>query len=184
MNKALGVVAATAALAVVGACGTPAAPPPPPDPYQPAAGQVAALQTPMDMTLADGRRIHVTMLQGSTTTDPCETAADMALARQMLQGRDVTITPPVTRDTPSVVPAGALQVDLRTGDGRDYGTLFDPARAENRLAECSEPPPAPVQTSSPVSSSPGSDADIDVDRDSNMPDGALTGGYCARKWWC
>lgn len=22
------------------------------------------------------------------------------------------------------------------------------------------------------------------DRDSNLPDGALTGGYCARKWWC
>jgi endonuclease YncB( thermonuclease family) len=32
------------------------------------------------------------------------------------------------------------------------------------------------------------DTDVDVyvdgDGDFNMPDGALTGGYCARKWWC
>lgn len=26
--------------------------------------------------------------------------------------------------------------------------------------------------------------DGDGDRDYNAPDGALTGGYCARKWWC
>jgi endonuclease YncB( thermonuclease family) len=25
---------------------------------------------------------------------------------------------------------------------------------------------------------------VDLDDDYNMPDGALTGGYCARKWWC
>jgi len=38
----------------------------------------------------------------------------------------------------------------------------------------------------PTSSSSGSDVDVDVDvdRDHNLPDGALTGGYCARKWWC
>jgi hypothetical protein len=23
-----------------------------------------------------------------------------------------------------------------------------------------------------------------VDHHHNLPDGALTGGYCARKWWC
>lgn len=28
------------------------------------------------------------------------------------------------------------------------------------------------------------DVDVDVDDDVNLPDGALTGGYCARKWWC
>lgn len=40
-------------------------------------------------------------------------------------------------------------------------------------------------SSAPVSS--GSDVDVYVDTDDddvNMPDGALTGGYCARKWWC
>ena len=29
------------------------------------------------------------------------------------------------------------------------------------------------------------DVDVDVDAPNvNMPDGALTGGFCARKWWC
>lgn len=36
----------------------------------------------------------------------------------------------------------------------------------------------------PSTSSGGSDVDVpDVDVP-NLPDGALTGGYCARKWWC
>ncbi|MHC1563655.1 thermonuclease family protein [Actinomycetospora sp. C-140] len=31
----------------------------------------------------------------------------------------------------------------------------------------------------------GGDVDVDLgDGDSGLPDGALTGGYCARKWWC
>jgi hypothetical protein len=25
---------------------------------------------------------------------------------------------------------------------------------------------------------------VDTDDDDGMRDGALTGGYCARKWWC
>ncbi|WP_207787480.1 thermonuclease family protein [Actinomycetospora cinnamomea] len=34
-------------------------------------------------------------------------------------------------------------------------------------------------------SSTGDVPDVDVDRPHvNLPDGALTGGYCARKWWC
>jgi hypothetical protein len=29
------------------------------------------------------------------------------------------------------------------------------------------------------------DIDVDIDDDNvNLPDGALTGSYCARKWWC
>lgn len=42
--------------------------------------------------------------------------------------------------------------------------------------DCSGTPEAP-------SSGGGSYGDGDDD-DFNMPDGALTGGYCARKWWC
>ena len=27
--------------------------------------------------------------------------------------------------------------------------------------------------------------DVDIDApDVDLPDGALTGGFCARKWWC
>lgn len=39
-------------------------------------------------------------------------------------------------------------------------------------------------SSAPVSSGSDVDVYVDTDDDVNMPDGALTGGYCARKWWC
>ena len=44
--------------------------------------------------------------------------------------------------------------------------------------ECADPYP------STTSSGGGVYVDTDDDDDFNMPDGALTGGYCARKWWC
>lgn len=44
--------------------------------------------------------------------------------------------------------------------------------------ECADPYPT---TSS---SDGGSSYSYDSDDSYNMPDGALTGGYCARKWWC
>jgi endonuclease YncB( thermonuclease family) len=34
------------------------------------------------------------------------------------------------------------------------------------------------------SRSGGVDVDLDYHRDRGLPDGALTGGFCARKWWC
>ena len=47
--------------------------------------------------------------------------------------------------------------------------------------DCSGTPAVTDTTDSP-------DVDIDVDLgddgDDGLPDGALTGGYCARKWWC
>lgn len=46
--------------------------------------------------------------------------------------------------------------------------------------ECGDPTPAPA----PVTGDGGSSYSYDSDDDHNMPDGALTGGYCARKWWC
>ena len=44
--------------------------------------------------------------------------------------------------------------------------------------ECGDPAPTPTTSDS------GSSYSYDSDDDHNMPDGALTGGYCARKWWC
>lgn len=53
------------------------------------------------------------------------------------------------------------------------------------------PPTAPVEftapTSEPEASVPVSEPDVDVHVDTDhhdLPDGALTGGYCRRKWWC
>jgi len=48
-------------------------------------------------------------------------------------------------------------------------------------------PPAGRDCGGPTTSGGSSDVDVYVDTDGgnyNMPDGALTGGYCARKWWC
>ncbi|GAA4839936.1 hypothetical protein GCM10023201_32250 [Actinomycetospora corticicola] len=42
-------------------------------------------------------------------------------------------------------------------------------------------PPTASTTTTPPSNT---DVDIDVDEDHNLPDGALTGGFCRRKWWC
>ncbi|SFN56667.1 hypothetical protein SAMN05216207_1016147 [Pseudonocardia ammonioxydans] len=59
-----------------------------------------------------------------------------------------------------------------------YGKDLTYAMSPPSGRECGGP-------STPVSS--GSDVDVYVDTDDddvNMPDGALTGGYCARKWWC
>jgi endonuclease YncB( thermonuclease family) len=36
----------------------------------------------------------------------------------------------------------------------------------------------------PSSSGGSGGVDVDVPGNGNLPDGALTGGYCARKWWC
>lgn len=43
--------------------------------------------------------------------------------------------------------------------------------------ECGDPYPS-------TPSSGGNSYSYDSDDDHNMPDGALTGGFCARKWWC
>lgn len=45
--------------------------------------------------------------------------------------------------------------------------------------ECGEPDPPP-----PADNSGGVYVDTDDGGDDGMRDGALTGGYCARKWWC
>lgn len=42
-------------------------------------------------------------------------------------------------------------------------------------------PPTTTTTEPPASDT---DVHIDVDEHHNLPDGALTGGYCRRKWWC
>jgi len=48
-------------------------------------------------------------------------------------------------------------------------------------------PPSGRECGGPAYTPPtGSDVDVYVDGgdDVTMPDGALTGGYCARTWWC
>ncbi|GAA4797614.1 hypothetical protein GCM10023200_37310 [Actinomycetospora chlora] len=57
--------------------------------------------------------------------------------------------------------------------------------AELRAADHGDRDCAGTPDTAPTGS--GGDVDVDVhvgDGDSGLPDGALTGGYCARKWWC
>ena len=72
----------------------------------------------------------------------------------------------------------------QTHTGVDEG---DSDASERRIADlraqddtgrdCSEPDYAP--------STSQYDVDVELgDDDDGLPDGALTGGYCARKWWC
>lgn len=52
--------------------------------------------------------------------------------------------------------------------------------------EYSSKPPSGRECGDPYPSTTSSDSSYsyDGDDDYNMPDGALTGGYCGRKWWC
>jgi len=77
---------------------------------------------------------------------------------------------------------GALMVIYPTvgiAEGRDAtpAYLSQLRAADHGERDCSGTPPV---------TSSGGDVDVDVDfgDDNGLPDGALTGGYCARKWWC
>ena len=51
--------------------------------------------------------------------------------------------------------------------------------------EYAQNPPAGRSCADPYPDTGSSGGDVDVDTpDGNLRDGALTGGYCARKWWC
>jgi hypothetical protein len=45
------------------------------------------------------------------------------------------------------------------------------------------PTPEPLETIVPTTAPSDTEVDVDVPH-VNMPDGALTGGYCRHKWWC
>jgi hypothetical protein len=55
-------------------------------------------------------------------------------------------------------------------------------RADDTDGRTCSAPSAP--TSSRRSSSDGGSINWPSPGDQGLPDGALTGGYCARKWWC
>lgn len=66
---------------------------------------------------------------------------------------------------------------LYEGDNDASATrLADLRERDYTGRDCSEPDYSPSTSEYEV--------DVDDDDDVNLPDGALTGGYCARKWWC
>ncbi|MDD7942011.1 hypothetical protein PHK61_26700 [Actinomycetospora lutea] len=98
-------------------------------------------------------------------------------------GRELRYVALAYRSTPSLAPqdfgkymVGAYHTGVYQGRNDASDTVVAELREEDQYSgrDCSSRP------------GPTGDVDVDVDNDGdrNMPDGALTGGYCARKWWC
>jgi endonuclease YncB( thermonuclease family) len=146
--------------------------------------------------VADGKRIRILGI------DACDASTyggrqATSTAETFLEGQQVALRtePGVEKDK-----NGRLLRYVDTSGG-DYGTLavtYDHTQADGaskadptyldelRSADpngrtCSAP-----ETSSSSSSSDDGDVYVPLPRrgDNGLPDGALTGGYCAKKWWC
>lgn len=143
--------------------------------------------------IAGGQRVRVLGIDSCEIGTYGGTQAKQS-AEIALDGESVVLEqePGVDRDR-----YGRLLRYVSTGYGSDFGESMvgathtgaargDSDASDARLAElrerdsggrdCSEPDYSPSTTEY--------DVDVDVDDDVNLPDGALTGGYCARKWWC
>lgn len=145
--------------------------------------------------VAGGQRIRILGI------DACDASTyggrqATSTAETFLEGQQVTLRtePGVEKDR-----NGRLLRYVDTGSG-DYGTLAvtydhtetdDASRADpTYLDELRSADPNGRTCSAPETTSSTSDDDVDVDvdlprrGDNGLPDGALTGGYCAKKWWC
>jgi endonuclease YncB( thermonuclease family) len=143
--------------------------------------------------IAGGQRVRVLGIDSCEIGTYGGTQAKQ-YAEIALDGESVVLEqePGVDRDR-----YGRLLRYVSTGYGSDFGETMvvqthtgaargDSDASDARLADlrerdyggrdCSEPESTPSTTEY--------DVDVDVDDDVNLPDGALTGGYCARKWWC
>jgi endonuclease YncB( thermonuclease family) len=143
--------------------------------------------------IAGGERVRVLGIDSCEIGTYGGTQAKQS-AELQLDGESVVLEqePGVDRDR-----YGRLLRYVSTTYGSDFGETMvvqahtgvargDSDASATRLAElreqddtgrdCSEPDYTPSTTEY--------DVDVDVDDDVNLPDGALTGGYCARKWWC
>lgn len=147
--------------------------------------------------VADGQRIRILGI------DACDASTyggrqATTTAETFLEGQQVTLRtePGVEKDR-----NGRLLRYVDTSSG-DYGTLavtYDHTEADDAsqaaptyLDELRSADPNGRTCSAPETSSPSSSSDDDdhvyvpLPRrgDNGLPDGALTGGYCAKKWWC
>lgn len=151
------------------------APTPSPVPAPSPVAVVSQVESPANLVLADGRRVHVSRMNGSPPVRQCETDADMVLASQLVAGRTVAVAPARLRDFRST-PPGYTDVDLRV-DGGDYADTWTARQGANRGAACPLPstilPPVP-----PTESAPDGDTYVELERDDDET------RFCARRWWC
>jgi endonuclease YncB( thermonuclease family) len=144
--------------------------------------------------IAGGRRVQVLGIDSCEIGTYGGTQAKES-AELWLDGRSVALErePGVDRDED-----GRLLRYVATTPGSDFGETMvaqthtgideDGDASAQRIADlraldystrdCSEPDSAPSTSQYDV------DVELGDDDDDGLPDGALTGGYCARKWWC
>jgi len=144
--------------------------------------------------IAGGRRVQVLGIDSCEIGTYGGTRAKES-AELSLDGRSVVLErePGVDRDED-----GRLLRYVATASGSDFGETMvaqthtgideDGDASAQRIADlraldssardCSEPDDAPSTSQYDV------DVELGDDDDDGLPDGALTGGYCARKWWC
>ncbi|MEJ2869670.1 hypothetical protein WCD74_17990 [Actinomycetospora sp. OC33-EN08] len=178
----------------------PAAPaaPAPVAPVEPAGDAVTVTDViDGETVVADGQKIRVLGIDACDVSTYGGKQAKQT-AETFLEGQQVTLRtePGVEKDR-----NGRLlrYVDMSSGD---YGTLavvYDHTGVDSSsqadptyLSELRSADPNGRTCSAPPSSNSSSSSDDDDDvyvplprrGDNGLPDGALTGGYCAKKWWC
>lgn len=147
--------------------------------------------------VSDGRKIRVLGI------DSCEMSTDMgdmaklSAESVLLRTNNATITltsePGVDTDR---YDRHLRYVDIRSSvSNRDLGLYMvenshtavydgDNDASTDYVRQLRAEDPEGRTCDLPDTSSSDVDIDVDDDDDRNLPDGALTGGYCARKWWC
>ncbi|WP_433785231.1 thermonuclease family protein [Actinomycetospora sp. CA-101289] len=159
------------------------------------AGETVAVTRVIDgdtFEIAGGRRVQVLGIDSCEIGTYGGTQAKES-AGVWLDGRSVVLEqePGVDRDED-----GRLLRYVSTTDGSDLGETMvaqshtgvdeDDASA-TRIADLRAQDYTGRDCSAPEYAPSTSQYDVDVDLeddDDGLPDGALTGGYCARKWWC
>ena len=170
------------------------------EPGQPASGQTETVSRVIDgdTFVAGGRKVRVLGIDSCESTTPGGREATAAAAT-MLQGEQVVLraAPGVDRDRYGR-ELRYVEVSSSGTDFGDYMVTFDhtavyagkqdadPAyvatlRADDPNGRTCVPSSAPTSTRR---SSGGGSINWPSPGDQGLPDGALTGGYCARKWWC
>jgi endonuclease YncB( thermonuclease family) len=172
-----------------------------PEPGEPAgAGQTVTVSRVIDgdTFVAGGQKIRVLGI------DSCEAGTDggseaTAAAKGLLEGQQVVLRaqPGVDRDR---YGRELRYVQTSGGDYGDYMVGFDhtgvyqgrndasPAyvaklRSDDTTGRTCSTPAVATDSSGSSSDHHGS-INWPSPGDQGLPDGALTGGYCARKWWC
>jgi hypothetical protein len=141
---------------------------------------VSRLDSYQDVEFTDGSVAHVDASDLTTESwAGCQEKVLTAAAHRLLDGKTVTVGHDSSRTYSDrrdwVRLRGYEQYQAET----DYTTALSTETTTQVMDQCY--PQTPTTTSS--SSSSGGDVDVDVHHH-NHRDGALTGGYCARKWWC